>query len=107
MKKYFTPQSILIVIGALVILGGTYFYLTTYTNVGRKEVASYRACGCGTCPSTTLEGKEKDTYIYYSKSRGEEAAYHQAVANDKAMKNNDVCATVGCRPFCDTLILLS
>jgi hypothetical protein len=96
-KNHFIIISVLVIILAIptVVL-----LITRNSDDNREIVSSYMACGCGGCG-----GDQESETKYYSKSKGEETAYNQAVEDDKKTAQQDYCKLAGCG-LCTKLVLV-
>lgn len=78
----------------------SFLFVSRNSDENREIISSYMACGCGGCG-----GEPEKEVKYYSKSRGEEAAYTQAVQDDKETAKKDYCKVAGCS-LCTKLVLV-
>ena len=94
------PLFIALAISAIaIILIATITLSRSSTNTSTHEVESYMACGCGGCGGADQEIKR------YSKARGEEKQYREAIAADEQIKKSSACKRAGCS-MCTKLILV-
>jgi Co/Zn/Cd efflux system component len=102
MNKTIKNKPIITISVLAIILASfaVFLFVSRNSDENREIISSYMACGCGGCG-----GEPEKEIKYYSKSKGEETAYTQAVQDDKETAKKDYCKLVGCS-LCTKLVLV-